>query len=77
MTTTERSEDGRKLVSDEFVHGYMDGRDPISPEPSANRSHRYRHSFAIGRAEIEGRVIGTYEQAIAAAEEAERKDLDA
>lgn len=41
----------------EFVEGYMDGRDPTSPEPSDNRSHCYRHSFAVGRAEIAGKPI--------------------
>jgi hypothetical protein len=29
----------------------MDGYDLDAPEPSANRSHYYRHSFWIGRAE--------------------------
>ncbi|MGU3316307.1 hypothetical protein ACLBWH_12220 [Sphingomonas sp. M6A6_1c] len=36
---------------EEFRAGYADGRDPDSPAPSANRSHAYRHSFAVGRAE--------------------------
>lgn len=36
----------------EFVDGYRDGRDPDAPEPTANRSHAYRHSFAVGRAEL-------------------------
>lgn len=36
----------------EFIEGYIDGRDPDSPEPSANRSHAYRHSFAVGRSEL-------------------------
>jgi hypothetical protein len=39
-------------TDDEFAEGYRDGRDPNAPEPSANRSHAYRHSFAVGRAEI-------------------------
>ena len=34
----------------EFMEGYFDGRDPDSPQPSANRSHAYRHSWAVGRA---------------------------
>lgn len=38
----------------EFADGYRDGRDRSAPEPSANRSACYRHSFWIGRAEIEG-----------------------
>jgi hypothetical protein len=36
----------------DFLEGYLDGRDPNAPEPSANRSHSYRHSFAVGRAEL-------------------------
>ena len=38
----------------EFMAGYFDGRDPHCPEPSDNRSHCYRHSFAVGRDEING-----------------------
>jgi hypothetical protein len=41
----------------EHFNGYKDGRDPTSPEPSANRSWCYRHSFAVGRAEIENNPI--------------------
>lgn len=44
-------------VEDDFVAGYRDGRDRDAPEPSANRSAAYRHSFNVGRAEIEGRPI--------------------
>lgn len=36
----------------EFFDGYRDGRDPTAPEPSENRSAMYRHSFAVGRAEL-------------------------
>jgi len=64
-------------VSDrEFLDGYCDGRDPTCPEPSDNRSHCYRHSFAVGRAEIEGRPIPA---AVARehAREAEAKDAAA
>jgi hypothetical protein len=61
------------MADDEYVEGYRDGRDPDAPEPSVNRSHRYRHSFAIGRAEIANRPI-PYQEAIAAAEEAAIKD---
>lgn len=35
----------------DMVEGYMDGYDLDTPEPSANRSESYRHSFYIGRAE--------------------------
>jgi hypothetical protein len=34
---------------DEMIEGYRDGRDPDSPEPSANRSASYRHGFSNGR----------------------------
>ncbi len=61
---------------DEFAEGYRDGRDPNAPEPSANRSHRYRHSFAIGRAELANKPI-PYHRAIELADEAERKDMAA
>jgi hypothetical protein len=33
----------------DMVEGYLDGFDPSSPEPSANRSRSYRHGFANGR----------------------------
>ena len=42
---------------DEFWEGYMDGRDPNCPEPSENRSNCYRHSFAVGRAELANNPI--------------------
>jgi hypothetical protein len=38
----------------EFWQGYCDGRDRNAPEPSDNRSACYRHSFAVGRAELAG-----------------------
>jgi len=44
-------------ADDDFVEGYMDGGDPNAPEPSANRSEAYRHSFAVRRAEKAGRPI--------------------
>ena len=63
-------------MSDEFVEGYSDGRNPECPEPSANRSHSYRHSFAVGRAELKGNPIRA-ETARQKALEAEAKDLQA
>lgn len=45
------------MSEDEFVEGYLDGRDMTAPEPSGNRSHSYRHSFAVGRAEINHKPI--------------------
>lgn len=63
------------MSDDEFVDGYIDGRNPTTPEPSGNRSHRYRHSFAIGRAEIEKRVLfPSADQAREAARIAEERD---
>lgn len=44
-------------IEAEFFDGYSDGRDPDAPEPSANRSACYRHSFAVGRAELAGNPI--------------------
>lgn len=41
---------------DEATQGYMDGRNPDAPDPSANRSFVYRHSFMVGRDEIAGAV---------------------
>lgn len=41
-------------IDQEFCDGYRDGRDPLAPEPSDNRSAAYRHSFAVGRAELAG-----------------------
>jgi hypothetical protein len=38
---------------EEHMAGYVDGHDPTAPEPSANRSWCYRHSFAVGRRELE------------------------
>lgn len=41
----------------EFLAGYIDGGDLDAPEPSGNRSHSYRHSFAVRRAEKAGMPI--------------------
>lgn len=60
----------------EFAAGYSDGRNPDAPEPSANRSHAYRHSFEVGRAEINGQPIPAA-RSRAAAEEAIMKDAAA
>lgn len=37
---------------DDMTQGYVDGRDPDSPEPSDNRSHAYRHGYANGRDDL-------------------------
>ena len=42
---------------DDFMQGYMDAGNPDAPSPSANRSHSYRHSFAVRRAEMVGKPI--------------------
>lgn len=42
-------------ANDEMVEGYIDGFDLDSPEPSANRSHSYRHGFANGRDDRSGK----------------------
>lgn len=62
-------------LDDEFAAGYRDGRDPTTPDPSMNRSAAYRHSFAVGRAEIgTGEVLpaAILRDRAARAEEAER-----
>jgi hypothetical protein len=46
----------------EMIEGYKDGYDLNAPEPSANRSHSYRHSFQIGRAEKMKLPLPTYQQ---------------
>ena len=46
----------------EMIEGYSDGFDPNSPEPSANRSHSYRHSFIAGRMDRTGKVTHTAAQ---------------
>ncbi len=66
------------MNDDEFYQGYRDGFDLNSPEPSANRSHCYRHSFMVGRADRRGEAA--YGSAAAAREmaaEAERNDAEA
>lgn len=40
----------------DFFEGYRDGRNPDCPEPSENRSERYKHSFRVGRDELTGTV---------------------
>ena len=64
----------------ENAEGYRDGRNPDAPLPSANRSHSYRHSFAVGRAELESKGKATRappEELHRMADEAEEKDASA
>lgn len=58
----------------DMIEGYMDGRDLDAPEPSANRSHSYRHGFTVGRSEKNNKRLGTFEQVIRMADEAMQKD---
>jgi hypothetical protein len=37
------------MTNPEMAQGFLDGHDMSSPEPSANRTHSYRHGFANGR----------------------------
>jgi hypothetical protein len=64
----------RTVGDDENVEGYRDGFDLNSPEPSLNRSARYRHSFECGRADREGRPA--YGGLAAALEHADRALAD-
>lgn len=61
-------------ANDDMIEGYYDGRDPDSPEPSANRSASYRHGHAVGRAEIENRRLGSFDAVVAAADRAMTED---
>ncbi len=45
----------KRPANDEMLQGYMDGFDLDNPEPSYNRSHSYRHGFANGRADKNGK----------------------
>lgn len=45
------------MMDDDFIEGYLDGRDPNTPNPGENRSKAYLHSFNVGRVEINGTVI--------------------
>lgn len=65
----------RKPANEEMVTGYMDGYDLDAPEPSANRSHSYRHGFMVGRSEkSRGRPAAPWQSLLKLAGEAEEKD---
>jgi hypothetical protein len=64
----------RRPANDDMCHGYMDGRDMDSPEPSANRSHSYRHGFRVGRAEKCNERLGTFQEVTALADAAMEAD---
>ena len=58
----------------EMIEGFRDGYDLSAPEPSANRSHSYRHGFANGRDDRRGQPRDTYANIVAAAEDAMTAD---
>lgn len=35
-----------EIIHQDYMDGYTDGRNPDTPEPSGNRSERYKHSCA-------------------------------
>jgi len=62
-------------VSDEMIAGYSDGIKSDTPEPSSNRTHCYRHGFAVGRADRHHEpAFGGADQARQAAKTAIEKD---
>ena len=62
-------------ANNEMLQGYRDGFDLDSPEPSANRSHSYRHGFANGRADKSGKSRGlTFDELTRMADEAMELD---
>jgi hypothetical protein len=59
----------------EMAEGFRDGYDLSCPEPSANRSHSYRHGFAVGRSDRAGQpAFGSADNARRLAAEAIKKD---
>lgn len=52
---------GERPANDDMVEGFMDGYDLTAPEPSANRSHSYRHGFANGRDDRAGKPRASYQ----------------
>lgn len=65
------------MTDDEMLEGYRDGLNPDSPEPSANRSHSYRHGFANGRDDRRGKSRSIAAVLRIEAAEAKRKDASA
>lgn len=61
-------------MGDEMLEGYMDGRNPHSPEPGPNRSASYRHGFANGRDDLNRSPRATAEALRKAAAEAIEQD---
>jgi hypothetical protein len=65
---------GRRPANQDMIDGYMDGRDADSPPPSGNRSHSYKHGWAVGRSELDGRSLGAFHAVVAASHAA--MDMD-
>ena len=59
-----------KPANAEMIEGFKDGYDLDAPEPSANRSHSYRHGFANGRDDRRGKPRATFEALVQMAEAA-------
>lgn len=65
----------RSFADEERFQGYVDGGDPDAPEPGANRSHSYRHGFAVARSDQAGEpAFGTAQRARELSAVAEAKD---
>lgn len=62
------------MSNDEMLEGYRDGLDADSPEPSANRSHSYRHGFANGRDDLRREPRASAAELRRLADEAEASD---
>jgi hypothetical protein len=60
----------------EMVEGYLDGRQPGSPEPSANRSAAYRHGFQSGRDDLARKPSAPYEHRKAEADRIIEENAD-
>lgn len=63
-------------ANEEMIEGFRDGYDLSAPEPSANRSHSYRHGFANGRDDRAGKPRGSYEELVRLADLAMEMDRD-
>lgn len=61
----------------DMVEGFMDGYDLSNPEPSDNRSRSYRHGFRSGRADKGFPRKESFEEVLAMADDAMRKDANA
>lgn len=66
----------KPIANADMVEGYMDGFDQSSPEPSANRSASYRHGFANGRDDLNGKPRDVASNLIDKALEAMKEDLN-